>query len=718
MALSSARPGAVADSAIAAVRRGGSRGVARIRGPLLAPALAVGLLAALTLTMFARQLFGHWTFPWDFLSHYLTTPPFVAATIGSGHPLWWSPFVASGFPVDVNPQAGVFFPLWWAFGALGVPLYLTTVTAVQVAHVWLGALGVLALARARRLTWPWATVAAVAYLFFGGFYGQAEHSDYIRGFAYLPWLLWSLTPPAEGQAWRRLAATPLLAWLIASGGYPGQLPAFSIVAFVYVGAELLGCSPAVRRRHWPSLVLATVASAAACVAVLAPYLLAEHHHDLVRTVPATASVRSYDSFSPTDVLGLELNSFAWHPDGSTFSWALALPVLIGLALSTLASVRRHLALLACGVVALALATTPKLAPIGKAMVSLGTLFPSRFPAADYKPAVAIALILLSVEAWASFSARRGRRWPTALAGLALALGVLLAPSTYAAPTRTVWLALAVIAATMVLIALRPRLPLLVGALLALIVIDGVREARDYRTRGGVSAWQAPPAAATMPPDVAVTHERAYDRYVARLPELLRFTEISRPARLPASVPLSVSSRGANPDAAGWVADGYRLVDYAGPVERALWRVEQSPTWTRLMLEPWHAYVFQCRASGCSRALPPAQSWHPSRSIHTVAYGPDKIVYKVHLTRPALMVENELAIRGWRSNTPRAEVINAGIPLRTWQLRAGSYTFTASYHEPGRGLQIAAAAIALLAWLGCAGWLLVERRGYSRVMSSS
>ena len=206
--------------------------------PALYPALAVALLATLTTGVFVRQLFGHWTFPWDFVGGYTATPPFVAVTVGSGHFVSWTPFVASGFPVDVDPQVGAYYPVWWLFGLLGVSLNLTALTIIQVVHVFFGAVGVLVLSRARRLEWPWATAAAVAYLFFGGFYSEAEHADIFRGFAYLPWLLWASTPPLDGRRWTRLATVPLLTWLIVSGAYPGQLVSFALTALVYVAVAV------------------------------------------------------------------------------------------------------------------------------------------------------------------------------------------------------------------------------------------------------------------------------------------------------------------------------------------------------------------------------------------------------------------------------------------------------------------------------------------------
>ena len=425
---------------------------------------------------------------------------------------------------------------------------------------------------------------------------------------------------------------------------------------------------------------------------------------MYRIYQPTAAIRAAESFAPVDLLGLEMNSFAIHPDGSIVSWALAVPILIGLACSTRATLRRHIPLLATGIVALLLATTPRIGFIGRAMVALGPLFPSRFPASDYKAGIAVAIVVLSAEAWAYVgSARRARIWAAALVGCLLAAGVLFAHATYAPTTRTPWLALLVIVATVALIAWRPRAELLVVALIALVVVDGVRDARDVRATGGISAWQVTPSEALM--------YRANERYVDNLYAVLVHAPVTRPARIKPWAPISVSPRGDPPDAAGWVADGYHFNDYTGPLERTLWRVEQSPAWTRLMLEPWHAWVFPCgaRCPAHGATLPPSSTWRVSDSVRTVSYGAGRIVYQVHLSHPALMVENELAIDGWHANTNRAHVIKAGVPLRTWRLAAGNYRFTASYQEPGRPLQESVALISLLAWLGCVALVVWRRR---------
>ncbi len=657
--------------------------------------LAGPLLLALTIWVFRLQLFDNWSFPWDFLGTYSTTPAFVADTIGRGHPISWSPFVASGFPVDVDPQAGLYFPVWWILGALRAPLTLRALTAIQVAHVLFGAIGVLVLARARRLAMPWATVAAVAYLFFGGFYGQAEHADIFRGFAYLPWLLWALTPPSAPERWTRLMAVPPLAWLIVSGAYPGQTVSFSILGAVYLAAALLTGEREIWRRHRTALLLAVLASAAVCVAVLLPYLRANEAGELYRTIEPTAAVRSMFAISPLDFFGLYLNNFAWTYEGTITTWAIGIPILVGVACARRETLRRQAPLLVCGAVALTLGMTPKIGFIGRAMTAVQPLFPSRFPASDYKAAVAIALIVLSADAWSAIASRpaiRARWIAIALACSVLIAGALLVPSTHAQPTRELWLVIAVVLASGLIASIRLPHSVLVGLLIALIVVDGVREIGDYQLGGAVSPWKEPPSA------LAFYFQR--NVYVRELPERLHQVPKSRPARVPAATT-------AEPNASGWVADAYHEADYDPTVERVLWQAQQNPSWLALLLKPWHAYLFPCARVGCRSgevSLPPPQTWQTSSDVQSLSYGLGRISYAVHVPQPMLMVENELAVHGWRADKSTVEAVRAGIPLRAWRLPAGTYRFTTTFVEPDRTLQELAAVLALAAWLGCVAML--------------
>jgi hypothetical protein len=677
---------------------------------LLQPALIVGGLLILTLIIFRQQLFSHWTFPWDFVGAYTTTPAYVAAAIGDGHLPAWSPYVASGFPVAVDAQAGVYFPGWWALGILHIPATLRVLSAVQAAHVLFGATGVLALSRARRLGWSWAALAAVAYLFFGGFYGEAEHADIFRGFAYLPWLLWALTP-AEGQPWWRLAAVPPIAWLIATGAYPGELVSFGIAGLVYLGVCLRTAAAGTWRRYRVALLLSVIAAGAVSLAALLPYLIAEHGNQLVRIEEPTAAVRAGASLAPRDLLGLFLNNFAWTYDGTVTSWAVGVPVLIGLACTRMETLRRQAPLAIVAVVALALAMTPKIGFIGRAMASVRPLFPSRFPAADYKSIVAVGLIVIAADSWCALAARRRGLWPRAvLAGTVLVLAAILAPSGYGSPTRVLWLVLVVIAACVLLVVVRLPSKLLLGALVVLAVVDGGREIYDYRLLNSISPWRVSPADSAP--------YRARDVSVRELGKVLEQAPERRPARVGPAAPLATAPTGTDPDAEGWIAAGYHLNDYGGTYERTLWRAEHNPTLLTMLLAPWTGYTFSCATVKCAAkhvSLPAPRSWRASGSVRTVSYGEERITYSVDLAAPAVLVENELAIPGWRSSSSRVAPIDTDLPLRAWRLSAGRYTFTTTYRQPGRVVQGLLALLALLAWIAAAA--VLYRRRASRASTA-
>jgi hypothetical protein len=671
-----------------------------LRPPVL---IIIGLLA-LTTWIFYPQLSNGWTFPWDFLGTYSTTPAFVAATFGHGHPLSWSPFIASGFPVDVDPQAGLYFPVWWLLGAVRIPATLSVLTAVQIAHVLFGAVGMMLLARVRRLAWSWAAICAIAYLFFGGYYGQAEHADIFRGFSYLPWLLWALTPPAEvGGRWTRLIAVPPIAWLIASGAYPGQIVSFGIAGLIYVLVAIRVEGKGVWRTHRTALVCAAIASIGVCLVVLIPYIHAEQAGELVRENEPTASARAGFSIAPLDVFGLYLNNFAWTAEGTITTWVIGIPTLIGLALARKRTLQAQMPLAICGLVALVLAMTPKIGFIGRAMTSLRPLFPGRFPASEYKAVVAVALILISADAWSRFPLRRDTRFwvGAALAGVVLVAGALLVPHTYAQPTRELWLVILVVLGTVGLTIICPPARVLVGVLMILLVIDGVREINDYRLEGVASPWQV------LAPEPSFYEAR--DAFVRELPGRLERTVVSRPARVPGISP-------PEPDASGWVADAYHESDYDPTIERTLWRAEHNPAWLALLLAPWHGYTFPCSTVGCSAGhihLPESKVWNPSPYVHTTSYGIKGITYAVDIPQPMLLVENELAVKGWRANTTQVQTVDAGLPFRTWRLSPGHYRFTATFQEPDRSLQYIALAVTLMGWLGCILMLVAKPTFFSK-----
>ena len=669
------------------------RRAARRCAPLVISTL---LLAALTSTVFFPEIFFHWSFPWDFLGKYSASPAWVASTVGRGQWSEWIPFEAGGTSLAIDLQAGLYYPLWWLLGALHITPTLHVLTLIQIAHVWFGALGVLMLARARHLSWRWSLVAAVPFIFFGGFFGNAEHADYFRGFAYLPWLLYLLTLPRNGAAvWARTALLPFLFWALAAGAYPAQTVSFGIIALSYLSVEVITHRDMVACwRHLLPLALGLIGSALVVFAIFLPYVHALSLGLLYRPNPVTLVGRASKSFHIVDLLGAYLNDFAWNQEGTGLAWAVGVPVIVGLAGIRRRDLHAQSPIVVAAVVALILGSAAQWPPVGELMLRLPLIFQSRFPDNDYKAMIGVGLVLLSSLGWRSMlESHRQGRWVAPAAGASvLVVGVFVAPHTTSfvatpVPALTILMALAVLGVAWA--APRLRELTLIGLLLLLILIDGGRMLAGWpQYPDGTRPWGTPPANLTAAGAIA------RDAGARRLPELLA----NPPARRPARPALPVFSGGYNGDTNGYFGLAYELGDDAGAVYEARWRAQTDPTLHMLMLLPWTAWTFPCtevRCNGSSVALPPVVDWKPDPRVTTIRFATSSITYVVDLSRPVIMVENELDIAGWSADYSGVQRVNVGGVLRGWRLPAGHYTFVASFRQPERALQELAAGGALL-----------------------
>ena len=673
------------------------------RHPLAAIA---GMLLVLTVGVFWRHVFLGYSFPWDFEGKFTATPPFVASTVGRGTWTEWVPFVGGGTPAASDPQSGLYYPLWWLMGLVRIPLTMGVLTDVQVVHVFVGALGVVALARARNLSWGWAAVAAVPYAFFGGFFGQAEHADTFRGFAYAPWLLWSLTPPLAGRRWWRITALPVVLWLIAAGAYPGDVPASFLVGGAYLLTELTTRRLWIREHIYP-LALGLLGSLLIVGVVLLPYLHAEATGILYRPAQPTAEIRAFFAFQPIDALGLYLNNFAWTSEGTITAWAVGIPVIIGLTAARRDTLAKHVSLVVAGSLALVLALLPAWLPAGTLMTKIPFLFPSRFPASDYKAMIAIPLLIIAAEGWRrQTQSGSSRVWISAAVGGLLVAGVFLAPNTTGAGvTQAAWLVIGVVVLSVLLMQFASRISMrvLVAALLVLIIVDGARMTADWNNFAGINPWAVAPA--------DFQRQTARDDYAQHLADLVANPPGSRPARTPPAVPFETQPRGSPSDADGLLGFGYYLGDYSGVITHARSVVDSSPELTSLMLQPWSAWSWPCGVVPCDGSpiqLPPVAQWTVDPHITTSSYAVSSITYNVDLSMPVVMVENELAIPGWSANLSSVHPVDVGGVFRGWQLPAGQYQFTASYVQPERRIQEVLALTALVA-LGCCVAVLRRQR---------
>lgn len=121
----------------------------------------------------------------------------------------WNDSLFMGAPLLANSQVGFFYPLNWPVWWLLQTPY--AVTASILIHLLIAGTGAYLLAkRALAVAWQSALLTAVFFALGGYFTAQVEHINQIQGLAWLPWLLWAVTP--SHRDW-----TNLHRWLLTRG---------------------------------------------------------------------------------------------------------------------------------------------------------------------------------------------------------------------------------------------------------------------------------------------------------------------------------------------------------------------------------------------------------------------------------------------------------------------------------------------------------------------
>jgi len=667
-------------------------------------ALVVALLTGVAALAFAPQVFDGAAFPWDFTGKYTTAPAFVSASIDNGVIPRWAPGTASGVPILEDPGSGAYYPVWWITGLLSMDLTLNFFAKVQVVHIIAGGVGVVALMRARKVGWRWGVLAAMAFVLSGVFFGQAQHANFVRGFALFPWLLWSITAPRDEARWYRLLALPGLAYLAAASIYPGQLISLPVLMIAYLAAEWMPRRSQADRRTIAAFGAVAVACLLFLLAVYGGFIASQT--EITRASPGTAAQRAVAAMGADDLLGLFLNPFAIG-GGANKAWAIAIPMLIGLAGVTPQLIRRHSAVLVMGAVALLLASLPSWEPAGRVMVAAGPLFTSRFAAADYKIGVVLAIAFFGSLGWRNLLAQpRVFRWRAALAGLVIA-GGLWAGSDIGGPgaTRHEWLILAVVVASLGLVLLARRIGMLPLVVLVglLSVGDGLRAADDQVAElpaGDMSAWNY-----RHPTDELAARDAAAAVLAAELGD----PPATRPARNP-PVNIPIRGQGTPRDALGYLALGYWAHGHGGFQTEAKYTALNDPSQTERFVQPWTAWIVSCERIDCDQisSLPDDSLWHPSDEVETVTYDTDRIDYRVDLEERVLVIENEVNYAGWRSGDDRVTPVQHDGAFRAWILEPGRYEYSTEFRTDTLGRAVLLVVGAALAW-AIAAWLVTTRK---------
>jgi hypothetical protein len=154
----------------------------------------------------------------------------IARAFREGHLPTWERGAWSGWPINVDPYYGPFYPLsaiFWAApaGGLGWTIAL---------HMTGAALGMLWLLRRRNLDWGPALLGAAAYGLSSFMVERIRHVIFAEGMAWLPFLLVGVEGWLQTRNRRELALAALATGMAALCGALPLVPYFLLVAIAYV----------------------------------------------------------------------------------------------------------------------------------------------------------------------------------------------------------------------------------------------------------------------------------------------------------------------------------------------------------------------------------------------------------------------------------------------------------------------------------------------------
>lgn len=210
---------------------------------------------ALTILTFWGHLRGGKTFPWDFLGgyHFQSYAWYSHGNFLS--PPNWFPWGDMGFPAALAIQSGAWYLPISLLDLLGIPYSIEWATRIQVLHVGFASFGMYLLLRAIGFNYLLAILGMVGLFFSSGFYSNQQHVDIIRGYALIPWLMWSLHPnKLLNSSFGPLVASILL-WQFFVASYPGVIVSTAYALSVY---SLVNCSQIIERRIVIHYLLACV----------------------------------------------------------------------------------------------------------------------------------------------------------------------------------------------------------------------------------------------------------------------------------------------------------------------------------------------------------------------------------------------------------------------------------------------------------------------------
>jgi hypothetical protein len=674
-------------------------------GSLLIQGSAIIGLAILNLIIFRNHYFGKDCFPWDFWKTYYAIIPFWTTAVSQHVLPEWVPFSGMGFPFFINLQSSFFYPPLWFFVLPGIHYTLHAAVIMQCLHVLWGACGAFLLLRALTDDWRSALFGALAYQFFGGFYGNAEHMDIVRAYAWLPWLFWAAT--LKGGLHVRNFLLPAVFYCAATASYPGNLISHSASLGIYIVYQFCQRSSDSNRKN--TLILVGLLSVGILMSVVAlgpafllrnqltrgneaaaagPWPISNWLSMIAPWASGRAAIRGY--FSDVSMI----SAFVGVP-------TLALIILIPRAVAKAFGVWWVLLILA-----LALAQGSISMFRQMAVTILPVLGLSRMASSDYRGLIALALIVLAAASLSAFLAStqnamkqlvRQRLKYLCLIPAIVMSGIFV---VFLPIEEFFWLLIIWAATILVLYVHLPNVRysewFLLAGLCLLTVAGGL-----HVVFVSAVTWTAQGA------DMDALYDQKIGFRTSNWPLPVREKidgVTTRPAR--------VDRKRADFGWSGYLDGTYQMADWGNSVLEASAKLETDQNLRTYMLEPLMPLVFPnvrtVSPDMVRRRLEQGANgaFEQQNAVTPVKYGLNGIVYHVTLTTNAVLVENEIWFPGWEGKLERdakpAKTIlasNVGNSLRAWRLPAGRYTLVTRFRTPYLRACAIVSLVGLLLYLG-------------------
>jgi hypothetical protein len=345
---------------------------------------------------------------------------------------------------------------------------------------------------------------------------------------------------------------------------------------------------------------------------------------------------------------------------------------------------------------------------------------SRFPASDYRIFVAIMLIYftsLALKAMVEGNITRKMLIPRiTLVLFWFSQGIYVSyPSLRSIP---VYLASAICLATLLsltlFILLREKYShtfiFLMLATLLLTSMDARRVLPYFRLslpNDSMSTWQLP----------AISSLDQTQGWTQKNNNHLLTYEIlpNMPERRPARIEIKTTDQF---PFQSFITGTYTLNIYTFPnMLKSAEMISSKPSYEKFMLSKWTPLFFEDQQSGPDKdnniTIPFGSIRDVFREasdanldvVRQIHYGINEIDYILSITRPILMVENEIYFPGWSAtlkaddgSTRQIQAISVNKIFRAWQLPAGNYRMTAHFELPNLKIYNGISIVSLVFWM--------------------